>query len=128
MPVKAGASAGSSSRSTELQQQLDAMKAGLRNSRRRTSRPRSSSRPRRHTTGRNKAPQQATRLAAAPSGGISNDLSLWGYGEIYYTHPTQMRETQADLARAVFGIGYQFNDRTRLQLRIRSGACGQLRR
>jgi hypothetical protein len=41
-------------------------------------------------------------------------LSIWGYGEIYYTHPTQnSSQTQADLARAVFGIGYQFNANTR---------------
>jgi hypothetical protein len=40
-------------------------------------------------------------------------LSLWGYGEIYYTHPTHFPEdTQFDLARAVFGIGYRFDDRT----------------
>ncbi|HEX4242453.1 MAG TPA: hypothetical protein VHZ53_13665 [Steroidobacteraceae bacterium] len=50
----------------------------------------------------------------APSGGgISENLSLWGYGEIYYTHPTHVSElTQFDLARAVFGIGYRFDDRT----------------
>ncbi len=35
--------------------------------------------------------QQAAQVqaasAAATKGGISPDLSLWGYGEIYYTHP-----------------------------------------
>ncbi|MEP6883842.1 MAG: porin [Gammaproteobacteria bacterium] len=46
-------------------------------------------------------------------GGISENMSLWGYGEIYYTHPThEGRNTQFDLARAVFGIGYRFDDRT----------------
>jgi len=41
-------------------------------------------------------------------------LSIWGYGEVYYMHPTQdSSQTQADLARAVFGIGYQFNANTR---------------
>jgi Phosphate-selective porin O and P len=46
---------------------------------------------------------------ASPFGG----LKLWGYGEAYYTHPTHDNErTEADLARAVFGIGYTFNDRT----------------
>jgi hypothetical protein len=52
--------------------------------------------------------------AARPaSGGISENLSLWGYGEIYYTHPTHFpQDTQFDLARAVFGIGYRFDDRT----------------
>jgi hypothetical protein len=46
-------------------------------------------------------------------GGISENLSLWGYGEIYYTHPIHEDEaTRFDLARAVFGIGYHFDDRT----------------
>jgi len=41
-------------------------------------------------------------------------VSLWGYGEIYYMHPTtESSQTQADLARAVLGIGYQFNADTR---------------
>ncbi len=40
-------------------------------------------------------------------------LRLWGYGEVYYTDPTSdRRESQFDLARAVFGIGYQFDERT----------------
>jgi hypothetical protein len=41
------------------------------------------------------------------------DLKLWGYGELYYTRPTHdEKEAQADLARAVFGIGYVFDSRT----------------
>ena len=41
-------------------------------------------------------------------------VSLWGYGEIYYLHPVHRPEqTRADLARAVFGMGYQFDDSTR---------------
>jgi len=41
-------------------------------------------------------------------------VSLWGYGEIYYMRPTQdVSQTTADLARAVFGIGYQFDPNTR---------------
>jgi len=41
------------------------------------------------------------------------DLRLWGYGEIYYTRPTHdEKASQADLARAVFGIGYVFDSRT----------------
>jgi len=40
-------------------------------------------------------------------------LKLWGYGELYYTRPTHdERQAQADLARAVFGIGYVFDSRT----------------
>ena len=51
--------------------------------------------------------------AAAPTRGISPDLSLWGYGEIYYTHPVHDPSlTEFDLARAVFGIGYRFDERT----------------
>ncbi len=42
-----------------------------------------------------------------------DNLSLWGYGEIYYARPTrQPDKAQADLARAVFGIGYRFDDKT----------------
>lgn len=41
--------------------------------------------------------------AARPAtGGISANLSLWGYGEIYYTHPTHIQtDTQFDLARGI---------------------------
>ncbi len=43
-----------------------------------------------------------------------NRLSLWGYGEVYYAAPVHRPDqTQADLARAVFGIGYRFDDKTR---------------
>ncbi len=60
------------------------------------------------------AVQQQRPAAPAPvSAGLSENLSLWGYGEIYYTHPTHVAaDTQFDLARAVFGIGYRFDDRT----------------
>lgn len=38
---------------------------------------------------------------------------LWGYGELYYADPTHDgRRTRADLARAVFGLGYSFDERT----------------
>jgi hypothetical protein len=51
-------------------------------------------------------------LAPPPSSPLG-DLRLWGYGEIYYTRPTHdEKESQADLARAVFGIGYVFDSRT----------------
>ncbi len=59
---------------------------------------------------------QSAQVAAArtePASGISPNLSLWGYGEIYYTHPVHNNSlSQFDLARAVFGIGYKFNDTT----------------
>jgi hypothetical protein len=57
-------------------------------------------------------PSAATGSTAAPVSAFSN-IKLWGYGEIYYTRPSRVPErAQADLARAVFGIGYQFDDKT----------------
>jgi hypothetical protein len=53
--------------------------------------------------------------AAAAPGAVSpfGGLKLWGYGELYYTRPTHdEKQAQADLARAVFGIGYTFDSRT----------------
>ena len=56
--------------------------------------------------------------SAPPPGGsqidsLGSGLRLWGYGEVYYTHPTrEPSESQFDLARAVFGIGYRFDERT----------------
>jgi len=50
---------------------------------------------------------------AAPASSPFENLSLWGYGEVYYTHPTHdAKRTEFDLARAVFGIGYKFDERT----------------
>ncbi len=56
---------------------------------------------------------------AVPPGPIAatmsplGDLHLWGYGELYYTRPIHDAQlSQADLARAVFGIGYTFDSRT----------------
>jgi hypothetical protein len=44
---------------------------------------------------------------------LGTGLRLWGYGELYYTDTTRdRRESQADLARAVFGIGYSFDPLT----------------
>ncbi|MBS0389519.1 MAG: porin, partial [Proteobacteria bacterium] len=107
----AGAGAGSSleqrleQQVEQMQQQLDAMKAQLQ-----------------QLKAQNEAlaAQQAAQTAQAqmtatttPSNGIADNLSLWGYGEVYYTHPTHNGAlTQFDLARAVFGIGYRFDDRT----------------
>ena len=54
------------------------------------------------------APGAMTSLAA-----FAQNVHLWGYGEIYYTDPVHDRQrAQADLARAVFGIGYTFDSRT----------------
>src|SRR5215467_8414223 len=58
-------------------------------------------------------PAPGNPAVGAPAAGISPDLSLWGYGEIYYDRPVHDPGlAQADLARAVFGIGYRFDDRT----------------
>ena len=66
------------------------------------------------------APPQAPAVAVqpapppnpAPTSPFEN-FNLWGYGEIYYTRPTHdSKLTEFDLARAVFGIGYRFDDRT----------------
>lgn len=59
------------------------------------------------------AQQQAEIAAKVAAPSPLEDLSLWGYGEVYYTHPIHDgSKTQADLARAVFGIGYRFDDKT----------------
>jgi hypothetical protein len=51
--------------------------------------------------------------ASGPLATLAQNIKLWGYGEIYYMNPTHDRErAQADLARAVFGIGYSFDSRT----------------
>jgi len=51
--------------------------------------------------------------ASASAGAAFSNVRLWGYGEIYYTRPTRdPGKAQADLARAVFGIGYAFDSRT----------------
>jgi hypothetical protein len=53
---------------------------------------------------------------AQPGGfgvGALDNLRLWGYGEIYYSRPSRdTSRTTADLARAVFGIGYRFDNGT----------------
>ena len=55
----------------------------------------------------------ATAASSNPLNAPGNGLRLWGYGEVYYTHPTrEPSQSQFDLARAVFGIGYRFDERT----------------
>src|SRR5258707_14672266 len=51
--------------------------------------------------------------APASAGSAFSNVRLWGYGEIYYPRPTRdPGKARADLARAVFGIGYSFDSRT----------------
>ncbi|HEY3659203.1 MAG TPA: porin [Steroidobacteraceae bacterium] len=59
------------------------------------------------------APMSAS-ASAAPSGTSPfSNVRLWGYGELYYTRPSrEPSKAQADLARAVFGIGYSFDAKT----------------
>ena len=72
------------------------------------------------TAGEGTAPASASPLPAgsvAPAGSLLSSLGsglrLWGYGELYYTNPVDERaQTRFDLARAVFGIGYAFDERT----------------
>jgi hypothetical protein len=50
----------------------------------------------------------------AGTGVGATGVSIFGYGEINYTnYPRDRPQTQADLARAVIGVGYRFDDRTR---------------
>jgi len=68
------------------------------------------------TTASGATPAPTATAAGAASGAAGSAFSnvrLWGYGEIYYTRPTRdPGKAQADLARAVFGIGYAFDSRT----------------
>ena len=53
----------------------------------------------------------------SPFGKVSPDApatTIFGYGEInYQNYPDNKSQTQADLARAVFGIGHRFDENTR---------------
>jgi len=52
--------------------------------------------------------------ASARASGENDNLNVSGYGEIVYTRPTHQKENAtADLARAVIGLGYRFDDKTR---------------
>src|SRR6266853_1463069 len=55
-------------------------------------------------------PAAPSTLSAAP---LAAGVRLWGYGEMYYIDPTRDgNQARADLARAVFGLGYSFDERT----------------
>ena len=58
-------------------------------------------------------PSATTPGAMSSLATFAQNVKLWGYGELYYTDPVHDRNrAQADLARAVFGIGYSFDSRT----------------
>jgi hypothetical protein len=63
------------------------------------------------------APMKSTAtLAPAPATADAGDsrLSLFGYGELYYTRPrNNVADAVATARRGVLGFGYRFNDRTR---------------
>ncbi|TXH04222.1 MAG: porin [Nevskiaceae bacterium] len=57
--------------------------------------------------------QQTQQQVTQQQASADNGVKLWGYGEIYYDRPVHdTSATSADLARAVFGIGYNFDERT----------------
>jgi len=66
------------------------------------------------------APSQVTNASAAaapqtPSAAsnVGAATSLWGYGELNYSHPTaRAADAQADLRRAVIGFSHAFDDAT----------------
>jgi len=59
----------------------------------------------------------AKTVAATPSSGgagdSANHATIWGYGELNYIQPKDRDETRADMRRAVIGVGYRFDDKTR---------------
>ncbi|HWM71890.1 MAG TPA: porin [Steroidobacteraceae bacterium] len=62
-------------------------------------------------------PASANPLPGAQPGGFGagalDNVRLWGYGELYYSRQSRdTSRTTADLARAVFGIGYRFDSKT----------------
>src|SRR5271167_2691970 len=59
------------------------------------------------------APPPAVSAPSAATESPFSNFKLWGYGEVYYADPTHDgQKAQADLARAVFGIGYSFDSKT----------------
>lgn len=56
----------------------------------------------------------ASAPAASETKATGTGATLWGYGEVNYKRPRDdQSQTQMDLRRAVFGIGYKFDDKTR---------------
>jgi hypothetical protein len=59
--------------------------------------------------------QMAPTSPYATSAPASSPLTVFGYGELNYElYPRDRSQNQVDLARAVIGFGYRFDDRTRL--------------
>lgn len=66
------------------------------------------------------SPETAAGSAAgAALAGIASQTTVTGYGEINYNRPRRDgSQTQADLRRAVLGIGHRFNDKTELGFEV----------
>ena len=69
------------------------------------------------------APIAAAEVAVASTSGDAasrydaSPISFTGYGEAIYTQPTEgPGDAIADLQRVVFGVGYRFNENTRLEV------------
>lgn len=59
-------------------------------------------------------PQPAPVMPALPEQAADNRLSMFGYGELYYTRPRHnASEAIATARRGVLGFAYRFNERTR---------------
>jgi outer membrane murein-binding lipoprotein Lpp len=59
----------------------------------------------------------ATVAESAPPAAPASAISFTGYGEANYTQPSGgSGDAIADLTRVVFGVGYQFDERTRLEV------------
>lgn len=57
----------------------------------------------------------ASTSATAMTNDTASPLSFFGYGELNYSRPRDnTADTTADLARFILGVGYRFDDRTRL--------------
>ncbi|MGA7181510.1 MAG: porin [Thiobacillaceae bacterium] len=54
-----------------------------------------------------------TPAPAEAAGSAYGNTTIYGYGEINYTHPRDLSQAQADLRRAVFGFGHRFDEDSR---------------
>ena len=59
----------------------------------------------------------ADTVAPASAARETSPVTFTGYGEVVYSRPSDdPDQAQADLRRVVLGVGYQFDDRTRLEV------------
>ena len=65
------------------------------------------------------APTSSTSSIAPIRTAITNQTTLFGYGEMNYNRPRKdTGQTQADLRRAVLGIGHRFDEKTELAMEL----------